>query len=129
MNERAFAIGATFAAAVALGAAPRVASDTFQRVSYDPATDELVIVVAYQGTSADHQFSIKWGPCQADGGGQRIDGELLDQQFRDAARQSFKTTVRISLSALDCRPAKVTLRTAPRFYYTLQIPAPSAPPR
>jgi hypothetical protein len=31
-------------------------ADNFQRVSYDPATDELVVVVAYSGTNPDHQF-------------------------------------------------------------------------
>jgi hypothetical protein len=98
-------------------------ADNFQKVSYDPATDELVIVVLYRGTNPDHQFSLKWGPC-IDRGGNRheIVAELLDQQFQDAARKDYKKTVRMSLAALDCRPAAVTLRTAPRFDYTLTIP-------
>jgi hypothetical protein len=98
-------------------------ADNFQKVSYDPATDELVIVVLYRGTNPGHQFSLKWGPC-IDRGGNRheIVAELLDQQFQDAARKDYKKTVRMSLAALDCRPAAVTLRTAPRFYYTLTVP-------
>jgi len=32
-------------------------------------------------------------------------------------------TTRFSLADLPCRPVKLTLRTAPRFYVTLQIPA------
>jgi hypothetical protein len=47
----------------------------------------------------------------------------LDQQFQDAARKNYKKTVRIGIADLGCRPAVVTLRTAPRFYYTLAIPA------
>ena len=99
-------------------------ADNFQKVYYDPATDELVIVVLYRGTNPDHQFSLKWGPC-IDRGGNRheIVAELLDQQYKDAARKDYKKTVRMSLAGMDCRPAAVTLRTAPRFYYTLTVPA------
>jgi hypothetical protein len=42
---------------------------------------------------------------------------------RRRARQPFKKTTRFSLADLPCRPVKLTLRTAPRFYVTLQIPA------
>lgn len=99
-------------------------ADSFQRVSYDPATDELVIVVAYRGTNPDHEFSLKWGPCIDRGDNRReIVAELLDQQSQDAARKDFRKTVRMSLGGMDCRPASVTLRTAPRFYYTLTVPA------
>jgi hypothetical protein len=99
-------------------------ADNFQRVSYDAATDELVVVVAYRGTNPDHQFSLKWGPCIDHGdGGREIVAELLDRQSQDAARQDFTKTVRMSLAKLDCRPAKVTLRTAPHFYTTLTVPA------
>jgi hypothetical protein len=98
-------------------------ADTFQRVSYDASTDELVITMIYRGTNADHQFSVKWGPClDGDDGRHTIVGEVLDQQFQDAARKNFKKTVRISVADMDCRPAAVTLRTAPRFLYTLTIP-------
>jgi hypothetical protein len=99
-------------------------ADNFQKAYYDPATDELVIVVLYRGTNPDHQFSLKWGPC-IDRGGNRheIVAELLDQQYEDAARKDYKKTVRMSLAGMDCRPAAVTLRTAPRFYYTLTVPA------
>jgi hypothetical protein len=98
-------------------------ADNFRKVTYDPDTDELVIVVVYRGTNPDHQFSLKWGPCIDRGGNQHeIVAELLDQQFQDSARKDYKKTVRMSLAAMDCRPAAVTLRTAPRFYYTLTVP-------
>jgi hypothetical protein len=98
-------------------------ADNFRKVTYDPVTDELVIVVIYRGTNPDHQFSLKWGPCIDRGGNQHeIAAELLDQQFQDAARKDYKKTLRMSLAAMDCRPAAVTLRTAPRFYYTLTVP-------
>lgn len=35
----------------------------------------------------------------------------------------FKKTVRFNLPDIRCRPAKVTLRTAPRFFTGVQIPA------
>jgi hypothetical protein len=98
-------------------------ADNFQKVSYDPATDELVIVVLYRGTNPDHQFSLKWGPCIDRGNNQHeIVAELLDQQFQDPERKDYKKSVRMSLAAMNCRPATATLRTAPRFYYTLTVP-------
>ncbi len=99
-------------------------ADYFRKVTYDPATDELVIVVGYRGTNPDHQFSLKWGPCIDHGdNGREIMAELLDQQFQDAAQKDYRKTLRMSLASLDCRPAQVTLRTAPRFIYTLTVPA------
>jgi hypothetical protein len=99
--------------------------DTFSGVSYDAGHDELVVTMAYRGTNPDHTFSLKWGPCQtlADDSGSEIVAEVLDSQWQDAARQPFKKTTRFSLADLPCRPVKLTLRTAPRFYVTLQIPA------
>jgi hypothetical protein len=99
--------------------------DTFSGVSYDAGHDELVVTMAYRGTNPDHTFSLKWGPCQtsADASEPEIVAEVLDDQWQDAARQPFKKTTRFSLADLPCRPVKLTLRTAPRFYVTLQIPA------
>jgi hypothetical protein len=99
--------------------------DTFSAVSYDAGHDELVVTMAYRGTNPDHTFSLKWGPCQtmANVGEPEIVAEVLDSQWQDAARQPFKKTTRFSLADLPCRPVKLTLRTAPRFYVTLRIPA------
>jgi hypothetical protein len=83
----------------------------------------LVIVVLYRGTNPDHQFTLQWGPCiDRDGNRHEIVAELLDQQYQDPARKDYKKTVRMTLAGMDCRPAAVTLRTAPRFYYTLTVP-------
>ena len=99
--------------------------DTFSGVSYDADHDELVVTMAYRGTNPDHTFSLKWGPCQtsANAGEPEVVAEVLDSQWQDAARQPFKKTTRFGLADLPCRPVKLTLRTAPRFYVTLQIPA------
>jgi hypothetical protein len=98
-------------------------ADNFRNVAYDAATDEIVIVVVYRGTNPDHQFSLKWGPCQTrDEGRREIAGELLDSQWQDPARNGYKKTLRFSVSDLDCRPATVTVRTAPRFVFTLELP-------
>jgi hypothetical protein len=103
-------------------------ADNFANVFYDARHDQLVVTVYYRGTKPDHEFSLQWGPCKklADGSGQQIVAEVLDSQWQDAARQDFKKTTRFSLADMSCRPAKLTLRTAPRFYYTLDIPAPIA---
>ena len=123
---------ALFAAMLGVAAATpsnMAAADNFANVYYDAKTDELVVTMRYRGTNPDHTFSLQWGECQtpADAGTSEIVGQVNDSQARDAARQDFKTTTRFGLDDLTCRPVKVTLRTAPRFYYTLQIPARTAP--
>jgi hypothetical protein len=105
-------------------------ADAFKKVSYDAATDEIVIVVQYRGTNPDHDFTLTWDSCRTgDDGNSEIGGELLDQQARDRAEQDFTKTVRFSVADLDCRPATATIRTAPRFLATVRIPAPSAATR
>ena len=103
-------------------------ADDFQQVSFDPSTDEIVIGVIYRGTNPDHQFSLQWDTCQTRGDHQEILGNLLDQQGRDAARTEFRKTLRFSIADLGCRPALATIRTAPRFYATVRLPAARAVP-
>jgi|HubBroStandDraft_1064217.scaffolds.fasta_scaffold10825_2 hypothetical protein len=104
-------------------------ADTFSRVSFDAATDQLVVTMRYRGTNADHVFTLRWGQCGQPQGGAlpEVVAEVLDSQALDAASKDFKTTTRFDLANLPCRPAKVTLRTAPHFYTTLVIPAARAP--
>jgi hypothetical protein len=100
-----------------------VRAATFSSAYYDPRTNELVVTMIYDGTNSDHQFSLQWGQCQPLGkAGHQIVGEVLDGQWNDAAERSFTKIVRFGLASLNCRPATVTLWTAPRYEYTLQIP-------
>jgi hypothetical protein len=83
----------------------------------------------YRGTNPNHQFSLHWGACQANqlGNLPGVTVDVLDSQFEDRAQQNFKKVLRFSLAELPCaRPASVTLRSAPRFFYTLTIPAKAA---
>jgi hypothetical protein len=102
-----------------------VRADNFANAYYDARKDQIVVTISYRGTNPDHTFSLAWGQCKepADGGAREIVAEVLDSQWQDAETQDFKKTTRFNLNNLQCRPAKLTLRTAPRFYYTLQIPA------
>jgi hypothetical protein len=107
-------------------------ADTFSRVYYDARTDELVVSMKYSGTNPNHSFTLQWGQCQDVNGSklQELDAEVLDSQWQDEALRPFKKTVRFSLADIPCRPAKLTLRTAPRFIYTVLIPkAPGQRPR
>ena len=100
-------------------------ADTFGNVYYDPKADELVVTMAYRGTNPDHNFSLKWGECQTDEstGMPTVTAEVLDDQWKDVERETYEKTTRFSLSRLPCtHPVSVTLRTAPRFYYTLTLP-------
>ena len=104
-----------------------VQADNFAQVYYSARKDQLVVTMIYRGTNPDHTFSLKWGPCQElDGGGREISAEVLDSQAQDAEQKDFKKTTRFSLADIPCRPATVTLRSAPRFLTTLQIPAMAA---
>jgi len=97
---------------------------TFSSAYYDSNSNELVVTLVYGGTNPNHQFTAQWGTCRTLGnqGNHQIAVVLLDSQWDDAAQQSFTTTVHISLAGVSCHPAVVTLRTAPKYEYTVQIP-------
>jgi hypothetical protein len=98
-------------------------ADNFGRVFYDRKNNQLVVTMIYRGTNPNHDFTLKWGECHAGQAGlQEVTAEVLDDQFQDRAQQNFRATKNFPLDGLPCRPAKVTLRTAPRFFYTLTIP-------
>jgi hypothetical protein len=99
-------------------------ADNFSKAYYDSRTDQLVVSMSYGGTNAKHTFTLQWGQCQEVSGGQRreVTAQVLDSQWQDAALRPYEKTVRFSLANIPCRPAVVTLRTAPRFIYTVLIP-------
>ena len=94
---------------VSLLAAPQSArADNFVDAHYDASSDELVVTLRYSGTNPDHNFSLQWGACTDatdHSGVSRIDATMEDDQWRDAARELFTKTVRVSLAPLACRPA------------------------
>ena len=118
--------GAWLAGCVALLLlAPMGSADNFAGVYFDKKTDQLVVTMSYRGTNPTHHFSLQWGECLADQPGSlsTAEAEVLDDQWNDVEQKDYKKTTRFSLSGLPCgRPARVTLRTAPRFFYTLTIP-------
>ena len=110
--------------AAALMLSQLVRADDFGAVYYDKKNDRLVITMLYRGTNPNHNFSLKWGRCAAQQSGNLpgVTAEVLDDQYEDPEQQDFKKTTHFSLTSLPCRPALVTLRSAPRFFYTLTIP-------
>jgi len=112
------------AAPFCLLAAAGVQAATFSSVNFDSSRNELVVTLNYGGTNPNHQFSVQWGTCRPLGneGNHQIVAVLTDSQWDDAAQQQFTTTMHVSLAGVNCRPAAVTLRTAPKYEYTLQIP-------
>jgi hypothetical protein len=103
-------------------------ADNFSSVRYDPQTDEIVARMLYRGSNSNHQFSLQWGTCteREDGSGKQIAVDVIDNQWNDAALRDYRRTARFSLDDMTCRPARVTLRTPPRFYYTIFVPRASA---
>ena len=125
-HSRAFLLIAV-TGAMAIDTAAVVAAN-FGPVHYDPNGDQLIVTMIFDGTNPDHHFSVQWGPCrkvdQADQPAhQIIDVSILDDQWNDAATKSYTKTVRVPLASLSCRPATVTLRTAPDFYASVDVPA------
>jgi hypothetical protein len=116
-------MGALIAGAGLFGAGS-VDADNFAKVFYDARSDQLVIAMRYRGTNAKHGFTLKWGVCQdpQTGGSPALSAEVLDDQWNDPAVRDYQVTTRFALTDMPCRPAKVTLRTAPRFYYSIEIP-------
>jgi len=105
-----------------------VMAAAFGSAHYDPDSDQLIVTMIYEGTNPNHHFSIQWGQCQkVDQPGQpahqAIDVSVLDDQWNDAATKTYTETIRVPLANLSCRPAAVTLRTAPDFFTSLDIPA------
>jgi hypothetical protein len=100
-------------------------ADDFSKAYYDSRVDQLVVSMIYSGTNPKHTFTLQWGQCQDVNGSNlhEVAVQVLDSQWQDEALRPYKKTVRFSLVGIPCRPAKVTLRTAPRFIYTVLIPA------
>ena len=109
---------------IALASIRIAQADNFSRVYYDASKDELVIRMNYRGTNPDHTFTLQWGPCKTtqDGAPSEMAADVLDSQWQDNAQRDFKKTFRVKLADMVCRPCKLTSRTAPRFFYMLQIP-------
>lgn len=120
LRRRCFALCAAMGSLSAQGAW----ADNFSSVHYDSSADELVVTMRYRGTNPDHAFSLKWGKCVAGRHGklQEVSVDVLDDQWQDRAERDFKKAVRFGLAELPCRPASVTLHTAPRYFYSLIIP-------
>ena len=105
-------------------AAGQVLAEAFGPVTYDAKSDELVVTILYSGTNPDHTFWLAWNKCiKHPDGTTDVQAEVVDRQGRDAVSQEFKKTVRLSLSGLVCRPARVTLHSWPNSFTTVQIPA------
>jgi hypothetical protein len=102
-------IGSNCVVAALLLAASAYAQ-TFLGAGYDPATDELVVDIAYRGTSPNHEFSLAWDQCQRDARPYEIAARVIDDRPDDPAVRDFIVRRRFSLGDLQCRPANVTLR-------------------
>lgn len=110
--------------AVSVVAASQAAAYAFGQATYDSKSDKLVVTILYSGTNPNHVFSLKWDECvKHPDGTADVTAEVVDSQAQDAANQDFKKTVRLSLEALPCRPATVTLRAGPRTYIAVRVPA------
>jgi len=114
-------------AAVALAILPAIApAQTLLEAAYEPAGDQLIVTIAYQGTHPDHVFALDWEACRkAADGRQTAVARIIDKDGKDVARQDFRVERRFDLAGLACRPADVTLRLGPVSNRTVSVPAAS----
>jgi hypothetical protein len=96
---------------------------TILGASYDAASDALVVDIAYQGTNPDHDFALEWDKCQSSGDGHAVVARVIDRQGEDQAQKDYQVRRRFDLSALECRPAEVTIRMGPVSNRTVSVPA------
>ena len=105
-----------------------VMADAFGPVLYDPKRDQIIVTMIYDGTNANHHFTIQWGHCrklhdQLQGRTRKIiNVGILDDQWNDVAKKRYTKIVRVPLAGLSCRPATVTLWTPPNQYTRIAIP-------
>lgn len=100
-------------------------ADILGNAYYDPRRDELVVTMFYRGTNSDHDFSLKWGTCHQSPNGKvsSVSAQVLDDQWQDVEQHDYAKTTRFGLATLTCRPAHVTLHTAPHFFYEVFVPS------
>lgn len=105
-------------------AAPVAFADAFGDARYDPVTDSLLVTLLYRGTNPVHRFTLQWGACTSPdaNGVSHVAAQVLDSEWDDPAMEDYSETVHLSLAGLPCRPAEVTLRTAPRFIINVFVP-------
>jgi hypothetical protein len=112
------------AATLALAAQAQAAN--VLAMSYDPSTDQLVLKVGYRGSHDKHVFTVDWEECKdyafVDAKYQVL-GNLVDSEPNDRGINEYTHDVRVSLAGLDCRPVKLTVRTAAGFFRTIIVPA------
>ncbi len=99
-------------------------ADDFVSVQFDARRDVLVARMLYDGTNPNHRFKIKWGSCDRLGNdkGYQLSADVTDDQWNDTTARTYTKTVLFSLASVTCRPVDITLRTAPRFFYTVHVP-------
>jgi hypothetical protein len=123
-SRRAGAILAWAVLPLLLGVPALARAQTILDVRYSAAQDALVVEIAYQGTNPNHEFSLVWDGCQQAGEGRHVAvGRLIDSQGNDVAKTDFQVRRRLSLAALTCRPAEVTIRLGPVSNRTVSVPA------
>lgn len=99
-------------------------SAIIQNVVHDKENDQLVIDVAYQGTQANHQFSLTWGACLPwgrDSVPYQTDAHLDDLDGNDHGRNELTQTLYFSLKEMNCRPSLTTIRLNRFSHSTLVI--------
>lgn len=100
--------------------APALAADILE-ARYNAARDEIEVEIAYRGTNPDHDFIVQWDKCSSQSPPRTV-GRLIDRQGRDAAREDYRASARISLAEIPCRPAIVTLRLGRTAHTNVFVP-------
>lgn len=79
-------------------------------LEYNSATKILSVQIAYEGQTAEHEYTLEWDECQTINGVQQIAARMIDLDGDEPAESEFATTVQFSLEKLACIPAELTAR-------------------
>lgn len=80
-----------------------------QSGTYNPATQNLQLVLVYPGGLKEHQFSLSWDSCQNLNGAKEIAARLIDTGWNDTGTEESSQVVSFDLSKMQCKPASLTI--------------------
>lgn len=89
--------------------------------SYNSQNKVLSLLVAFEGQTPEHQFSLKWGECVFADNEMSISARLVDHQGYEDAGKTYEQRLAIPLAGLACRPANLTIRLGPRSHATIRV--------
>lgn len=82
---------------------------TIESAVFQKATQQLELVVVYQGGLKSHDFSLVWDSCRQLNGKNQVSARMIDSGWDDTGRKELSQLVSFDLSTISCKPAELTI--------------------